>query len=304
MKNKINRLIKLTEHLCSVFKNSMSAYSCRKSKHTYKQYQLAVVWCLMKRLKTNYRGVIEQLELMSELREIIGLTRLPHFTTINKFFLRINKSVIYLVLVQTVYLFPNKSTISAIDATGYSSNYASRYYVHRMHDKQEKRNYIKASLSVSTINQCILAVKVRLGPRNDNIDFEWLARQSANLAKLTYIVADKGYDSEANHRLARQLGSYPMIPIRRQEGYKTNGSFRKKMLRHFNETIYHRRSLVETVNSVMKRLMSSWVQSRSLAPQCKEVLGMCIVYNLHRYIKISLFYGCFLQSLRRRTYKI
>jgi len=247
----------------------------------------------MKYLKTNYRGVVEQLELMPELKQVIGLNQLPHFTTVNKFFLRINTSVIYLVLVQTVCLFPNKPTISAIDATGYSSNYASRYYIQRMHDEQEKRSYIKASISISTVNQCILAAKIRLGPRNDNIDFEWLARQSANLAKLTHIVADKGYDSEANHRLARQLGSYPMIPLRKQRGYKTNGSFRKKMLRHFNETIYHKRSLAETVNSVMKRLMGSWVISRSLAPQCKEVLGMCIVYNLHRYVKISCFTDVF-----------
>jgi len=156
--------------------------------------------------------VIEQLELMPELKQVIGLGRLPHFTTINKFFLRINTSVIYLVLVQTVYLFPNKPTISAIDATGYSSNYASRYYIQRMHGEKEKRSYIKASISVSSVNQCILAAKIRLGPRNDNIDFEWLVRQSTNLTKLTHIVADKGYDSEANHRLARQLGSYVRYP--------------------------------------------------------------------------------------------
>lgn len=201
MKNKTNRLIKLTEHLCSVFKNSLPKYSCRKSKHTYKQHQLAIIWCLMKYLKTNYRGVIEQLEIMPELMQVIGLSQLPHFTTINKFFLRINTSIIYAVFVQTVYLFPNGPTIVAIDATGYSSNYASRYYAQRMHGEQEIRGYIKASLSVSTANQCIIAVRTRLGPRNDNIDFVWLATQSTNIARPTHVTADKGYDSEANLRL-------------------------------------------------------------------------------------------------------
>lgn len=296
MKNKTNRLIKLTERLCSVFRNSMRAYSCRKSKHVYKQYQLAVIWCLMKRLKTGYRGMIEQLELMPELMQIIGLSQLPHFTTVNKFFLRISTSTIYRVLIQSVYLFHNKPAIVAIDSTGYSSNYASRYYAWRITGESRCRNYIKTSISVSTVNQCILAARVRLGPRNDNIDFEWLARQSANFTKMRYVVADKGYDSEANHRLIRQLGSCPVIPLRIHKGYKTNGSFRKKMLRHFNESIYHKRSLVETVNSVMKRLMGSWVQSRSLIPQCKEVVGMCVVYNIHRYVRISLFCICFLHG--------
>jgi hypothetical protein len=52
-KKLVNSLIKLTERLCSVLRNSISAYSCRKSKHKYKQYQLAVIWCLMKRKKEN-----------------------------------------------------------------------------------------------------------------------------------------------------------------------------------------------------------------------------------------------------------
>ena len=292
----VNRLIKLTERLRSVFKKSLPAYSCRKSKQTYKQYQLAVIWCLMKYLRTNYRRIIELLELMPEIRQAIGLGRLPHFTTINKFFLRINTSLIYNMFVHTVHLFSNEPTMAAIDSTGYSSNYASRYYIQRIHKDIEVRSYIKTSISVSTASQCVLAAKIRLGPRHDTIDFPWLAEQSARLAKPTHMVADKGYDSEANHRLIRQLGSKPMIPVRMRQGGKTYGSYRKKMLRHFDEKVYHQRSLVETVNSVMKRLMGSWVQSRSLVPQCKELYMMCAVYNVHRYGIISLIYECFLQS--------
>jgi len=155
---------------------------------------------------------------------------------------------------------------------------------------------MKLSISVSTANQCIIAAKTRVGPRNDNIDFPRLAKQSASIAKLTYIVADKGYDSEANHRLVRQLGSKPMIPLRIHKGCRTNGSFRRKMLRHFDENIYHQRSLVETVNSVMKRLMGSWTQSRSLVPQCKETYMMCAVYNVHRYGKLVLFMDVFYRA--------
>lgn len=271
MKKLVNGIIKLTERLCSVFKNSIPAYSCRRSKHTYKQYQLAVIWSLMKYLKTNYRGIITQLDLMPDIKEAIGISQLPHFTTINKFFLRINTSAVYFTLVQTAYLFSYKSDIVAIDSTGYSSSHASLYYAQRMHGERATRTYIKASLSVSTANQAVMAVKARLGPRNDNIDFEWLARQSVSIARPVYIVADKGYDSEANHRLVRELHSKPMIPLRIQEGYKSNGSYRKKMLRHFDSRVYHKRSLVETVNSAMKRLMGYWVISKAPDSQCKEV---------------------------------
>lgn len=251
----------------------------------------------MKYLKTDYRRIIELLELMPGIRQVIGLDQLPHFTTINKFFLRINTSLTYDMFVQTVYLFRNEPTIAAIDSTGYSSNYASRHYLWRIGlGKYNRRNYMKLSISVSTANQCIIAAKTRVGPRNDNIDFPRLAKQSASIAKLTYIVADKGYDSEANHRLVRQLGSKPMIPLRIHKGCRTNGSFRRKMLRHFDENIYHQRSLVETVNSVMKRLMGSWTQSRSLVPQCKETYMMCAVYNVHRYGKLVLFMDVFYRA--------
>jgi len=59
-------------------------------------------------------------------------------------------------------------------------------------------------------------------------------------------------------------------------------------MRRFDKRIYHRRSVVESVNSVMKRLMGSWVGSRSAENQCKEVIGMCIVYNVYRSVRAGL----------------
>lgn len=74
MKNKINRLIKLTRALVKAINRARTPlFSCKKSKHTYTQRQHSVILCLMKRMKTDYRGVIEQLELMPQLKQIIGL---------------------------------------------------------------------------------------------------------------------------------------------------------------------------------------------------------------------------------------
>lgn len=288
MENSENRLIKVTERLCSVFKDSLPAYSCRKSKHVYKQYQLAVIWCLMKYLKSNYRRIAELLELMPALRQAMGLEQIPHFTSVNKFFLRTDTPAIHSVLEAAACMFSSDAAIVAIDATGYSSNYASRHYLWRIGlGNYTKRKYVKLSISVCTDTQCIIAAKARLGPRNDNIDFPGLARRSARL-KPAFIVADKGYDSEANHDLARGLGMNPMIPLKKNR-YGTVRKFqRRKMLLEFDEAVYGRRPLVETVNSVMKRLMGSWVSSRSVIHQRKEVLGMCVVYNVHRYVSISL----------------
>jgi hypothetical protein len=288
MENSESRLIKLTEHLCSAFKDSLPFYSCRKSKHTYKQYQLAVIWCLMKYLKTDYRRIMELIELMPALRQAICIDKTPHFTTVNKFFLRINTPVIHTMLMKTVLMFGDDTVTIAIDATGYSSNYASRHYLWRIGlGNYTKRKYVKLSLSVCTDSQCIIAAKSRLGPRNDNIDFPGLVRRSSG-SNPEFVVADKGYDSEMNHDLLRSYGITPMIPLRENKYGTVRKRQRRKMLIEFDTSVYNRRSLVETVNSVMKRLMGSWVISRSLVNQKKELLCMCVIYNVHRYVSISL----------------
>ncbi len=55
---------------------------------------------------------------------------------------------------------------------------------------------------------------------------------------------------------------------------------------------YHKRSLVETVNSVEKRLQGSYVSSRKGRMQKKELCLVDIVYDIHRYVvlKGAIFY--------------
>ncbi|MCD6591112.1 MAG: hypothetical protein J7K72_04030 [Candidatus Aenigmarchaeota archaeon] len=99
MRNSSNGLIKLTETLVKVCTRSrILLYSCRKSKHVYKQYQHVVIVCMMKHFRLHYRSVIELLEITPELQRIIGLKRLPHYTTIHKFFRRFSLTKMELVL--------------------------------------------------------------------------------------------------------------------------------------------------------------------------------------------------------------
>jgi len=74
-------LVKVTVALAST---ALSPYSCNKSRHDYTQAQLFAILVLRQFLKTDYRGVIEHLAVCTELREAIGLEKLPHFTTIQK----------------------------------------------------------------------------------------------------------------------------------------------------------------------------------------------------------------------------
>ena len=62
----------------------LPAYSCRQSPHTYTQPQLFAILILRTFFKTDYRGICDILADWSDLREVLQLPRVPHFTTLQK----------------------------------------------------------------------------------------------------------------------------------------------------------------------------------------------------------------------------
>ena len=62
-------------------------YSCKFSKRTYTHHQLAVAILLMKYERKTYRDIADLLKELWKYFGIDGPT--PHFTTLEKFFMRI-----------------------------------------------------------------------------------------------------------------------------------------------------------------------------------------------------------------------
>lgn len=306
MSNKklVNRLIKLTRILVKTIKKArIPLFSCRKSKHKYKQYQHIAVLGLMKYKKKDYRGIIELIELMPEIQQLIGLDQLPHFTTLHKFFQRFSHMRFDRLLSQTVNLFETGNCILAIDSTGYSSNYASPYYTKIMGMERAIRTHIKNSITVDTGNQIVVSGKARKSQRNDIIDFDELVTKASKSVDMKYLVADKGYDSEASHVLVSGLGAKAIIPVRNIERRRIIGRHRRRCAEEFDEQTYHRRSLNETVFSVVKKIMGSWLQSRSLVLQTKEVCLRYVMYNLYRYVRCYVLWMISTQPKKRNLYK-
>jgi len=84
---------------------------------------------------------------------------------------------------------------------------------------------------------------------------------------------DKGYGCEPIHSLTR-------------ERKKIKGFYRRKMVKEFNEELYHNRSLVETMFLVLKRKYGEELKARKYRNQVKEIKIKLIVNNLGRYAKV------------------
>jgi len=61
---------------------ALPAYSCPTSRHDFTQAQLFACLALKTFLKTDYRGAVAFLEDFPELRGDLGLTKVPHYSTL------------------------------------------------------------------------------------------------------------------------------------------------------------------------------------------------------------------------------
>jgi hypothetical protein len=98
-------------------------------------------------------------------------------------------------------------------------------------------------------------------------------------------LADAGYDSEANHRHAReQSGVRSFIPARigRSTTKPPSGRYRRQMKARLNKDYgqYGQRWQAESGFSMFKRRLGSTVSGRSYWSQCRDVLLLAITYNI------------------------
>lgn len=72
----------LAKTALSAAQKALPPYSCPKSRHDFTQHQLFACLALKEFLKTDYRGLVQMLTEWSDLREALGLKKVPHYSTL------------------------------------------------------------------------------------------------------------------------------------------------------------------------------------------------------------------------------
>ena len=73
-------------------KAAIPAYSSKYSRKDFTQHQLVACLVLKSFFGTDYRGVVALLEDFSDLRKVLGMTEVPHYSTLCKADKRLGKA--------------------------------------------------------------------------------------------------------------------------------------------------------------------------------------------------------------------
>jgi len=74
--------IALAKMALQIAKTALFTYSSHYSRHDYTQHQLFAILVLRQFFKTDYRGIIQMLKDFSDLRKVLGLKKVPHYSTL------------------------------------------------------------------------------------------------------------------------------------------------------------------------------------------------------------------------------
>ena len=293
----------------AVGKDAFPDYAHRFSPKKFTQPQLFA--CLVPKvwLKTDYRGVVGFLSDCADLRQVIDLEAVPHFTTLHKASRRLlcQKHVQGLLQATVARSMARRRTIdlAAADSSGFEATHASRYYVWRAKQlgsppkHMTYRYFPKLGIICDVATHMILAIHPTRGPSPDVGQLSHLLKRLCRGFRVRCLVADAGYDSEPNHVLLREkYHIHSIIPplLGRPTKKLPTGHYRRLMKTRFDERRYRQRPQAETTVSMIKRNLGSCLSTRTHWSKIREMSLKSLAHN----IAILLALRGFLQSLSER----
>lgn len=278
-------------------RGALADFAHPKSPKKFTQPQLVACLIVKEFLGLDYRGIHVLLGEWSDLRDVLGLGKVPHFTTLCAASARLLTKpradallAATLALCRKAKLLLRRSKLAAIDSTGLETRHASAYFTHRCkrHKGHYKRRYPKVSAICDTGNHLILGAVIDRGPKPDHIEDEATLLAALNHQWFAALLGDAGYECERFHSVCRHdLGIRSIIPTTqrgrpRKDGKDrpVNGHYRRLMQRRFPKTLYGQRWQIETVFSMLKRNLGSALRARRYHSQSREIRLRIITHDL------------------------
>jgi hypothetical protein len=285
---------------------TLRPYAHRFSPKKFTQPQLFAALVLKEFMQFDYRKLAQFFLDAPEFRTLIDMHTVPHFTTFQKAARRLlTYPRARRLLHKTIHIamkrrrMPRRVALAALDGTGLESRHASIYYVRRRAaggktwQKTTYARFPKAGILCDCRSHMILAVAPGRGPKPDIQHFRATLNDALGIVRIDALAADAGYDSERSHVYARQQrGVRTLIPplAGRPTEKLPTGYWRRKMAVCLSHSRYGQRWQVETVVSMLKRLLGAALRARKYWSQCREILLRSLTLNIMILWWTKVFY--------------
>ena len=296
----VDRLAAVMRKTSFILKNiGHPEYSSKKSKRTFSDHAKIGLLIIRQLIGRSYEDFVDMLPSFAGVLSEAGISKIPDPSTLWKFAARLHPEFLEDIMQEIAGEICADEMIVAVDSTGFSLTNVSGHMEKRIKEfgpeKKRKRDFVKTTYSVDTSTKTILSCDCADRHSHDVKRMEYAV---SSLVRGSFgvkcVVADKGYDAEHVHKdIHDRLKADAMIPLRkiepaRIEGKRvtTKGFNRGRMKFFFDKETYNLRSLVETVNSMVKRKMGDTVNSRTSLTSAVEVLLRSIAHNFRRLFEL------------------
>lgn len=280
-------------------------YFSKFSRHDFTVPQLFACLVVKEQQRKTYRDVEALLRDAPQWCRDIGMNKVPDHNTLCRasHALNLGRRTGKLLdrLTQWFAIARQLGTVVALDSSLYDPRYRSRHYEQRArhyaashaHAANARRSHTarqcpKLAVGVCTRSHLIVSTRARTGFGSDCRDFEPLLFDAwRRHPRVRTVLADAGYDSEANHRIARhdlRVRSIIKAGVGRPSARPPSGYYRRIMSKRLRGSQrgkpYGQRAQAETVNSMLKRNLGDALRARSPRARRDEQLLRVLTHNI------------------------
>jgi hypothetical protein len=245
--------------------------------------KMAVICVLCVILGVSYRKMQSLLNML----KLPWNEPVPDHSTIHEAFKRIPEEYLKQLLQESAQLCIQESEwkrgVVAPDSTGVLTDRCETVEIKMK--KTRKRIIVKFHVVAILDYNIILASKVTSKYAGDSPTFRQLFKPLPQMEG-SILDGDKGYDSDANCRLAYEKLMKPNIKQRETKGANRGLRFRKKAAEEFDEVLYHFRGLVEGIFGSEEVKNGLLTRCRLRCMQRKWGLALSVGHNLAVYNRL------------------
>jgi len=256
----------------------------KKGKQPY-DYRIILTLCILRIfLKKTYSDYEIEMRTNPLISYLLELKYLPSKSTIHRGMQILSMKLIYKINLSIIKEHLKRKLNVLIDSSGIRTDKRSTWFCLRIKKEISKRNCDKLHLAVCSDLLLILNWRITAWKKNDS---PFLIKLLRNFKRLGIVLADKGYLSRKNFQFCMDKGGCAFIPFQKRNKISPQSypawKFALVLYKKCNDfymDIYHRRSQIECVFSVIKKRFGDKVNCKSASMRRKEIALRLISYNL------------------------